>query len=245
MEDTRALISVDGTYHQGTIWFTQSQIEFDLNLRDGRDHQIAVYLVRLWAAERQERIEVIDAASRQLLEQQTIADIPDGVYVVLNVRGHIILRVVRDSEAQCVASGFFLDPVQSHLEEWRSGFFGQAGASSPEIGGDKADPDHDGLPNYLEYALGLDPTEAADGQPFSQPAIHGNAMEISFVGQVPPAGVSVTVESSSNLIDWQSVPKQNDRVDIVSLPYGLQRTTYTFDLTSTSRRYLRWLANPN
>ena len=131
--------------------------------------------------------EVIDAASGQVLEQRTIADFPDGVYVVLKVRGHIVLRVVRDSEAQCVASGFFLDPVQSRLDEWRSVHFGQAAANSPEIGGDKADPDHDGLPNYLEYALGLDPTQSADALPFSHPIINGllqfedtNAMQYPF-----------------------------------------------------------------
>jgi hypothetical protein len=39
---------------------------------------------------------------------------------------------------------------------WKSDHFG-TNASDPSIAGDSADPDHDGLKNILEYALGSDP----------------------------------------------------------------------------------------
>jgi alpha-L-fucosidase 2 len=47
----------------------------------------------------------------------------------------------------------------SPIEQWRAAEFG-ADANNPAISGNDADPDHDGVPNLLEYALGRNPLVA-------------------------------------------------------------------------------------
>jgi poly(3-hydroxybutyrate) depolymerase len=49
-----------------------------------------------------------------------------------------------------------LDPLIIPIEAWRSAHFG-ASAANPDIAGDLADPDGDGMNNLLEYTNGTDP----------------------------------------------------------------------------------------
>jgi hypothetical protein len=49
-----------------------------------------------------------------------------------------------------------LDPPIIPIEAWRSAHFG-ASATNPDIAGDSADPDGDGMNNLLEYTAGTDP----------------------------------------------------------------------------------------
>ena len=49
------------------------------------------------------------------------------------------------------------------LEGWRLAKFTEAELSNNAISGNEADPDFDGLANLMEYALGLDPKQAAVG----------------------------------------------------------------------------------
>ena len=46
------------------------------------------------------------------------------------------------------------------LARWKGARFTHAELADPLISGDSADPDGDGLPNLLEYGLGLDPLVA-------------------------------------------------------------------------------------
>ena len=244
-DDPAALMSPDGSFRQPTVWYTQTEMEFDLNLRDGREHQVALYFLSWQTVDRQERVDVIDATSGQIIASRPISDFIDGVYQVWNVRGDVGFKVVRDSDAQCVVSAIFLDPVLGQYDGWLSDHFGQAGALSNSIGGDLADPDGDGLPNYLEYALGLNPADGSDGRQLRQPVVEGQSMVVTIEGQTPPDGVSVVVETSENLTDWQSSARPEDVVERTELSYGRMRTRYQFGLTNSPQRYIRWRASAN
>lgn len=243
--DLPALESPDGSYRQPNTWFSQSLIQFDLNLRDGREHQVALYFLSWQTPDRQERVEVIDTVSGRVLAGRTISDFSDGVYQVWNVRGDIGIKVVRDSDAQCLVGGIFLDPVLSAYDDWRSEHFGQAGASLDSIGGDMADPDGDGLPNYLEYALGLNPADGSDGQQLREPILEGQYMVVLIEGQALPGGASVVVETSEDLSTWSSVLRDGDGITRTELPDGRLRTRFQFGLGSGSQRYIRWRASAN
>jgi hypothetical protein len=52
-----------------------------------------------------------------------------------------------------------LDPPPVPIEAWRIAHFG-ASALNPDIAGDVADPDGDGVNNLLEYTSGTDPLRA-------------------------------------------------------------------------------------
>ncbi len=88
-------------------------------------------------------------------------------------------------------------------ELWRQQYFGSPANSGN--GADNFDFDSDGLPNLLEYALGLDPTSAASAQ-LPAPQLVGGNLVLAFT---PPAGISgVTYlgEWSINLQSWTALP---------------------------------------
>ncbi|MCX6971945.1 MAG: hypothetical protein NTV93_17560 [Verrucomicrobia bacterium] len=100
-------------------------------------------------------------------------------------------------------------------------------------GGDSAataDPDHDGLSNLMEYALGGNPVSAQSAVK-PQPGVSGQKLQISFLRA--RSELTYTVQGSSNLISW---------TDIAYTPVATgntQTVTDTVTLTGNARRFLR------
>ncbi|GAB4167896.1 MAG: hypothetical protein Fur0032_06040 [Terrimicrobiaceae bacterium] len=94
-----------------------------------------------------------------------------------------------------------------------------------------ADPDADGLPNLVEYALG-----GAAGSPDSSilPAVETSAdhLTLTFTPMVTQ-GLRYIIEASSDLSDW------SEQTDITSLLTPGQPYTHTDSSTFTNRRFLR------
>jgi hypothetical protein len=91
----------------------------------------------------------------------------------------------------------------SPIATWRQTFFGRA--DNAGIAADSADPDHDGLVNLLEYALGTDPT-VANASPLSYALVSGH-LNVSFKGPHPaPSDISYWFEIANDLLAgiWQS-----------------------------------------
>jgi dienelactone hydrolase len=92
-------------------------------------------------------------------------------------------------------------PPASPMAEWRSiHFWGAETAGAPE-----ADPDGDGLPNLVEYGLGLDPwSPARTGLP--RPAAvqtnNNRFLALTFTRVMLATDLSYMVETSSNLLQW-------------------------------------------
>ncbi len=62
-----------------------------------------------------------------------------------------------DGKASDTKTLHLLVSLESELDTWKEKYFGDE--TDPNIVGNLADPDGDGLSNLLEYALGLDPTQ--------------------------------------------------------------------------------------
>lgn len=100
-------------------------------------------------------------------------------------------------------------------------------------GGDStatADPDHDGLTNLMEYALGGNPVSALSAiKP--QPQVSGQKLQISFPRT--RSELTYTVQGSSDLVAW---------TDIAYTPVAqgsTQVVTDTVTLTGNAKRFLR------
>lgn len=94
-------------------------------------------------------------------------------------------------------------PAYATFEQWR-GARGLGGALRPVSGGSAADPDADGRPNFLEYALGGDPLapDRADLQIASAPGW----LQLSWPHVPGLLDVTVRLRESVDLATWGDSP---------------------------------------
>ncbi len=121
------------------------------------------------------------------------------------------------------------------LQTWRQANLGDLANTGDAA--DTADPDRDGVPNLVEYALGSLPGSAADAaaplQSTAQVSGH-DRLTLSFTPE-NTAGLRFIIESSPDLSAWTA------QADVTAaLTEGLPFThTDSADMDSTPRRFLR------
>jgi len=89
------------------------------------------------------------------------------------------------------------------LPAWRQLYFGSSANSG--AGADLADPDQDGIPNLLEYALGLNPTQNSAGL-LPKPYFASGALVMSFTQPVSVSGITYGAEWSQSLLTGSWTP---------------------------------------
>jgi hypothetical protein len=88
----------------------------------------------------------------------------------------------------------------TNIAQWRARFFGTT--NNTGAAADNADLDGDGLPNLLEYALGLDPTLADAGPQFAPVLVHTNNADWfggSFLRNTNATDLAFRVQASASL----------------------------------------------
>lgn len=96
-------------------------------------------------------------------------------------------------------------PSPSSFGEWREQFFSGAELDDEETSGPDADPDNDGIPNLLEYALGGQPHRPDRTiLPAIETAVEDGAeyLSLTFTRPVGPGDIEYRVDASSQLSDW-------------------------------------------
>jgi hypothetical protein len=82
----------------------------DVNLTDGQTHGLALYFLDWDNGGLKEQIDVLDAQSGAALGSRTVSSFANGQCLVLNVSGHVTIRLTRLAGADCDLSGLFFDP---------------------------------------------------------------------------------------------------------------------------------------
>lgn len=120
-------------------------------------------------------------------------------------------------DGKIIAAGYTSDAVGTHhialvryhgywhREAWRMRYFGStsgAGNAAFDI-----DPDHDGLPNLLEYAFGLDPMRGSSSE-LPQWSDNGTEYYLDFTEPFGIYGITYGAEWSTTMapLDWHPVP---------------------------------------
>ena len=126
--------------------------------------------------------------------------------------------------------------LASSIELWRQTTFGTLVATGSAA--DTADPDSDGLPNLLEYALGTVPTSAASA---SRPVLATAASHLTLTfNRIADPALIYQVETSPDLTPqswtpiWQSTGAQN-----TAGPVTVTDSTYNINTSNPPRRFLR------
>jgi PKD repeat protein len=93
-------------------WFANQSFTIDVNLTDGQQHALALYLLDWDSTARSERIDVLDASTGTVLNSQSVAGFHGGEYLVWNVSGHARIQVTNTSggSPNAVVSGLFFGP---------------------------------------------------------------------------------------------------------------------------------------
>ncbi len=153
------------------------------------------------------------------------------------VAGNLTISTA-DATTQIVAlSGTVTDePAYTHHEEWRFANFGSY--ASENAAADAADPDHDGLSNLLEYALGLDPN--ASGTFPASLALNGANLEYTYTrsSAAKDNGVAYQIEWSDTL-DVGSWSVETVTEQITSTEGALETVKASIPAGTGAKRFLR------
>jgi sugar lactone lactonase YvrE len=121
--------------------------------------------------------------------------------------------------------------VTANLLSWTVGRFTEAERADASRTGPAADFDGDGLPNLLEYALGLDPRVANATSGIAVSASGGNLV-LTYTRPAARADLTFSVEASSSLSSWSSLGVTHEMVQAsgetqtwrATFPMGPSRT---------------------
>jgi len=107
--DVRAMERAAGTDRLAACWFQSTPWTIDIDLTDGRKHQVAVYFLDWDSTVRGTNVEVQDAATGEVLDTQEMTDYNAGKYLVWEIRGHVVINILHAAGANSVISGLFFD----------------------------------------------------------------------------------------------------------------------------------------
>ena len=141
------------------------------------------------------------------------------------------------SNRTLVANFAPLPPVES----WRQTNFGPAATNSGNAA-DTADPDHDGLPNLLEYALGGNPnsSDSASIAPIIDAA--DGTLKISFGCNSAHTDITYIVQSTNDLTNWTDIAQSTGGGAFTALVAGI--TVSDPDLSKGAGQRLVTVAAP-
>ncbi|PWU05566.1 MAG: hypothetical protein C5B51_14165 [Terriglobia bacterium] len=104
--DIRALQKAAGTDRAAAAWYAGTSFTIDINLSDGKAHQVAVYCLDWDGAGRAQTIDVMDG-SGNVLDSRNVAAFTNGQYLSWTISGHVIFRITRTAGINAVVSGLF------------------------------------------------------------------------------------------------------------------------------------------
>lgn len=117
--------------------------------------------------------------------------------------------------------------IQTPFAMWTAAQFTVTEQADSTISGALADPNHNGLPNLLEYALNRDPKAANFSPPLGSSWRTNNGstfLTVSYTRLLGAAGISYTVEVSQDLLTWNSGSLYTQEVSAADDGNGLTQT---------------------
>ena len=90
------------------------------------------------------------------------------------------------------------------IDAWRFDRFTAPELADPQLSGDTADFDKDGIVNLLEYALDLDPKVSSPALPY--PTVAGGTLRLTYTKVKAATDITYTVEVGNEVGAWNSGP---------------------------------------
>ena len=128
---------------------------------------------------------------------------------------------------------------------WQAQYFTAAQLANPAVSGDDADPDGDGIPNLVEYALNLDPEQAnTQGLPVvGQTNVGGQQyLTLTYTAVIAATDITYVPQVCGDLTSWASGSGYIAPVSTTNNADGKTQTVVVRDLTpitNASARFIR------
>jgi hypothetical protein len=107
--DPRALQYASGTSRTAACWYSNTSFSIDVNLTDGRAHDLALYALDWDSEGRTEQIQFTSAATGAVLDTESVSSFTGGVYLQWVVSGHVVIRITCEGGPNAVLSGLLFD----------------------------------------------------------------------------------------------------------------------------------------
>ena len=110
--NVRALQKSGATDRIAATWFG-NLISFNVTIKDGATHQVALYALDWDTTTRLEKIEVIDTVTSAVLDTRNVSTFNGGAWLVWTISGNVTFKVTNTGPGNAVISGMFFDPASS------------------------------------------------------------------------------------------------------------------------------------
>ena len=100
-----------GTGRIAADWYSTSSFTVDVNLTDGKSHNIELYLLDYDSQSRSEQIQLTDATTHAVLSTQNVSSFQGGVYLNYTISGNVLITFTNSGGPSAVLSGLFFDPA--------------------------------------------------------------------------------------------------------------------------------------
>ena len=119
--DPRALQVPGSSNRVAAVWYSATSFTVDVNLGDGQTHDLELYFVDWDNKGRSEQVQISNAATKAVLDTETISSFTNGIYLDWQVSGNLLITITREAGANAVLNGLFIDGVISSGSVTHSG----------------------------------------------------------------------------------------------------------------------------
>ena len=107
--NTSALQRSSGTDRIAAAWRAPRSFEVNVNLTDGQNHKVSLYVLDWGNEGRRQKVEVVDAGNGTVLNSQSVQAFGGGRYLSWDVNGPVRFRLAKIGNSDAVVSGLFFD----------------------------------------------------------------------------------------------------------------------------------------
>lgn len=93
-------------------WYSATPFDISFSVTDGQHHKLSVYCLDWDSTVRNETLQLVDAATNNVLDTRTISSFNGGTWLSWTISSNVILQVINNNpNSNAVVSGLFFDPV--------------------------------------------------------------------------------------------------------------------------------------
>ena len=100
-----------GSGRIAATWYSDSSFTVDVNVTDGKTHDIELYLLDYDANNRSEQIQLSNAGTGAVLDTENVSNFAGGVYMNWTISGNVLITFTHQTGYNAVVSGLFFDPA--------------------------------------------------------------------------------------------------------------------------------------